>query len=310
VIFEVSSLFGQLEFGAEPIRRPDSGLDSSLENLLTGYVVRSGELTIFRMRLIEHDDRTISLPASAEGFLIEVSLLQSHSRRSIHNRESTTFVFEEDAIYIRSLSEPYRAELSGPFDIIVFEMPLLLLRSVSEAAGLTAVRALELPTGEIDPILSNLAKALLPAFESPNAVGQLFIDQLTTAICTHIVHRYGKRSSIKPSKPRKLSRSHETLAKEMLLSNMGRSVSIIKIAHACNLSRGYFIHAFRETTGATPYQWLLNERIVRARMLLTDANAPLSHVAIACGFSDQSHFTRAFTSAVGVAPGAWRRGVK
>ncbi|WP_345774973.1 helix-turn-helix transcriptional regulator [Sinorhizobium sp. K101] len=55
------------------------------------------------------------------------------------------------------------------------------------------------------------------------------------------------------------------------------------------------------------YRWLLRERITRARTLLLESDAALSEVAISCGFSDQSHFTRVFSSIVGTTPGAWRR---
>ncbi|MEH7872292.1 transposase [Rhizobium laguerreae] len=43
--------------------------------------------------------------------------------------------------------------------------------------------------------------------------------------------------------------------------------------------------------------------------LLRTSNAPLAEVAIACGFADQSHFTRVFASVVGATPGNWRRNV-
>ncbi|MDB5496304.1 MAG: helix-turn-helix transcriptional regulator, partial [Phenylobacterium sp.] len=35
--------------------------------------------------------------------------------------------------------------------------------------------------------------------------------------------------------------------------------------------------------------------------------ASLSMIALACGFADQSHFTRVFTRRVGLSPGAWRK---
>ncbi len=56
-----------------------------------------------------------------------------------------------------------------------------------------------------------------------------------------------------------------------------------------------------------PYQWRLHERTSRARTLLLETDASLSEVAIACGFSDQGHFTRALSTVVGVTPGMWRR---
>lgn len=104
---------------------------------------------------------------------------------------------------------------------------------------------------------------------------------MTTAIGTYLVQRYGGRSVATPNRSRSLSRMHEHLAKSLLLENLEGDISIEQVAQACNLSRGYFIRAFRETTGMTPYQWLVSQRIDRARTLLRTSNAPLAEVAIA-----------------------------
>jgi AraC-like DNA-binding protein len=156
-------------------------------------------------------------------------------------------------------------------------------------------------------VLSHLAQALVPALERPHEASALFVDQLATTIGTHLVQRYGGRPAAQPLRSRKLSRAHELLAKTLLLDNLNGSISMLDVARACNLSRGYFIHAFRETTGLTPYQWLLNERIMSAKELLRSSDTSLSELAISCGFADQSHFTRVFTSLVGTTPGNWRR---
>ena len=48
-------------------------------------------------------------------------------------------------------------------------------------------------------------------------------------------------------------------------------------------------------------------RIEAAKAMLRRREAPLSSIALACGFADQSHFTRVFTRRVGLSPGAWRK---
>jgi AraC-like DNA-binding protein len=56
-----------------------------------------------------------------------------------------------------------------------------------------------------------------------------------------------------------------------------------------------------------PHQWLLRQRIEKAKDLLAQGTQPLSTMASACGFADQSHFTRVFTRVVGLTPAEWRR---
>ncbi|WP_429347896.1 helix-turn-helix transcriptional regulator [Paraburkholderia sp. Clong3] len=106
---------------------------------------------------------------------------------------------------------------------------------------------------------------------------------------------------------RRLSSLHEARGKDILLAKTHGNVSLEEIASACNLSRSYFNRALRETTHCTPHQCLLEQRIERARRLLRTSDSSLSEIAIACGFTDQSHFTRTFSQLVGTPPGNWRR---
>jgi AraC family transcriptional regulator len=56
-----------------------------------------------------------------------------------------------------------------------------------------------------------------------------------------------------------------------------------------------------------PHQWLQQRRIDKAKQLLRADTMALAEVAAACGFADQSHFTRVFTRTLGIGPGHWRR---
>jgi transcriptional regulator GlxA family with amidase domain len=59
--------------------------------------------------------------------------------------------------------------------------------------------------------------------------------------------------------------------------------------------------------GMPPHQWLTKRRIERAKQLLQEAQLELADIAVACGFVDQSHFTRVFSQSEGQSPGMWRR---
>ena len=63
----------------------------------------------------------------------------------------------------------------------------------------------------------------------------------------------------------------------------------------------------RETTGLAPHQWLTRRRVQRARELLAQTTMDLADIALACGFVDQSHFSRVFARTEKQSPGRWRR---
>jgi AraC-like DNA-binding protein len=96
-------------------------------------------------------------------------------------------------------------------------------------------------------------------------------------------------------------------AKEHLMENLARDVSLEELAAAVDLSKSHFSRGFRESTGYPPHRWLLSARIDKAKSLLLSSKLSLAEIALEVGFADQSHFTRTFTKLVSVSPRAWLR---
>jgi AraC family transcriptional regulator len=80
-----------------------------------------------------------------------------------------------------------------------------------------------------------------------------------------------------------------------------------ELASACRLSPSHFSKAFRHTVGCPPHQWLLTQRVERAKHLILNTSQSLSEIALTTGFADQSHLTRVFSQRVKASPAAWRR---
>lgn len=85
------------------------------------------------------------------------------------------------------------------------------------------------------------------------------------------------------------------------------TIRIEALASHARLSVSYFCRAFRGTFGAPPHAFIMQCRIDRALGLLIDSDEPVAQIAIACGFSDQAHFSRVFSQKAGMPPSAWRR---
>ncbi|RCV89551.1 AraC family transcriptional regulator [Billgrantia montanilacus] len=82
---------------------------------------------------------------------------------------------------------------------------------------------------------------------------------------------------------------------------------VADMAGRCHLAEAVFARQFRALTGLSPHEWLVQQRLARARELLRVGNASLTEVAQACGFADSAHFSRSFRRRHGVSPSAWRR---
>ena len=94
---------------------------------------------------------------------------------------------------------------------------------------------------------------------------------------------------------------------EYMLSRLPEQVELQELAALAGLSQWHFCRAFKASTGVSPYQWQLDERMKMVQRLLLNSEIPLEAVAEATGFSDSMHLIRTFKKRSGETPGAWRR---
>jgi AraC family transcriptional regulator len=92
-----------------------------------------------------------------------------------------------------------------------------------------------------------------------------------------------------------------------LRERIAHPAPVHEIAQHVSLSASHFSRAFRETFGVSPHVYVIRLRMERAQRLLLDSDESLDEIAVACGFSDQTHFCRCFRREIGQPPGRWRR---
>jgi len=80
-----------------------------------------------------------------------------------------------------------------------------------------------------------------------------------------------------------------------------------ELADAAGLSAFHFAKLFKQSTGSSPHQYILQRRLERAKELLRNPQMSLSEVSQHTGFADQSHLTNVFRRFVGVTPAKFRR---
>ena len=83
-------------------------------------------------------------------------------------------------------------------------------------------------------------------------------------------------------------------------------LTLQEMAECAGLSTAHFCEAFRKSTGESPHQFLLRQRVERAKEMLGEAEMHILDVALACGFKTQQHFARVFRRTCGVSPTGYR----
>ncbi len=93
-------------------------------------------------------------------------------------------------------------------------------------------------------------------------------------------------------------------------NNFEREISITDIAKYVFLSPSYFTRAFKENTGLSPMQYLLNIRIKRACELLRETDHKVGEIALSVGFSNQQRFNDMFKKQTNMTPMQYRNSSK
>ena len=202
--------------------------------------------------------------------------------------------------------------MDKPFHSVHFYFPRKFLNAIADDANAPRISDLRYTPGQgaDDPVMRAITSSIYPALDRPNEVSRIFVDHVMLAMGYHVAQTYGGLEvAVHPARGG-LAPWQEHRVKEIIEVNLDGEVSIAQLASECGLSTGHFSRAFRQTTGTTPHQWLLDRRVAKAKQLLQDKQRLLSEIALACGFADQSHFTRVFAKHAGTGPAAWRRSIE
>jgi AraC family transcriptional regulator len=224
-------------------------------------------------------------------------------------RHDSSLALPSGALHINDMRHSWLADIRSSFQVINFCIPQWALDDICEDYGAPRSEELHCPMNDarVDAVIQSLALAILPAIIMPDNANRLFLDHAWRAVTAHLAKTYGSLRTNSLSGRGGLAPWQERRAKEMLMADLSGGLTIRQLASACRLSCSHFSQAFRQTVGCPPHQWLLAQRVERAKQMILNTAQPLSDIALETGFADQSHFTRVFTQRVKASPAAWRR---
>lgn len=89
-------------------------------------------------------------------------------------------------------------------------------------------------------------------------------------------------------------------------AHYSQPIRLTDVAQAVGYSAAYLTHLVQTETGQTVKRWIIERRMVQARLLLITTNQPINQIANAVGYSDVSYFTRQFRQIHAISPQVWR----
>ena len=151
-----------------------------------------------------------------------------------------------------------------------------------------------------------IVRWLLMELQAKQIGSSLYIESLTTMLKVHLLRNY---CAVKPNIPNYrggLARHKLKRAIAFINENLDRDLKLIEIASLAAMSPYHFARMFKQSTGSTPYQYLVRQRLVKAKELLRHSNLAIADVGYEVGYKNPSHFAKVFRQHTKVSPKTYR----
>jgi AraC family transcriptional regulator len=174
-----------------------------------------------------------------------------------------------------------------------------------------------------DPVIQQLALALKLEIQTGCMSGRLYGESLGTALAARLVQNYAVSKPSFEFKANTLAQSQLERVIDYMKANLTQDLSILDLATLTGMSESHFSRSFKRSVGIAPYQYLMQQRVERAKQLLEQRSLALakpppqqkppgtgiaiSTIALDCGFANQTHLTKVFRQMTGMTPKAYQK---
>jgi AraC family transcriptional regulator len=157
----------------------------------------------------------------------------------------------------------------------------------------------------VDSLIQQLGLALRSELEMNAGHDHLYVESLVNCLAVHLLKKY---SAVPPRFPHPGPLPHSTLAQVTgyIQEHLDQALRLADIAALAGISACYFASLFKQSTGVSPHQFIVQCRLQRSQQLLKHSDATIADIAIQCGCSSQSHLTRLFRQHLGTTPKTYR----
>jgi AraC family transcriptional regulator len=133
------------------------------------------------------------------------------------------------------------------------------------------------------------------------------LENLQRCICLHLL-RIVQRGAPDRSVPSlSLSIDARQRLEDYVADNLDQRIGVEQLCAVAGLSKHRMLEAFRHTFGTSPKQYIIAQRLQRAKIMLMRTDRSIVEVALDCGFSSHSHMTTTFRSHLNLMPSDIRR---
>jgi AraC family transcriptional regulator len=153
-----------------------------------------------------------------------------------------------------------------------------------------------------DPRIEHIAWALDAERNAGSSGGPLYAESLGVALAAHLLAVYASPAASVRIRARALSSGERQRITRYIEDHLDSSLTLLTLAAQLGMSASHFKALFRRSMGVPVHEYVIQRRVERAKSLLLRTDTPAAEIALATGFSHQSHMARCMRRVLGVTP--------
>jgi AraC family transcriptional regulator len=245
----------------------------------------------------------VEFPAPSDHWLVlplgQPVLVTQKSDDRLHE----SVIQRGDSILVPAGQPKYWCRREGICCALHIHLKPEMIRQTAEASEMDTKRiGLVDCFGKQDLQLHQIAMLLLAELESGGMMGQLYVESLTQVLAIHLLRHYSTITQTVTSENRSLTHTQLQQAIDYIHTYLDRDLSLAELASVINISPTYFASLFKQAMGISPHQYVIQQRVEHAKLMLSKTDLAIADIALQVGFSSQSHLTQQFKRLTGITP--------
>ena len=153
-----------------------------------------------------------------------------------------------------------------------------------------------------EPLIYQIALSLKTELETDAAGSRLYAETMANALAVHLLKHYTTQKATVRDATGGLPKAKLKQVTDYINEYLNQDLSLNELAAMVQMSPTYFGSLFKQATGLAPHQYVVHQRVNRAKTMLLNSHLPIAEIATETGFADQSHLTRHMRRLLGVRP--------
>ena len=243
----------------------------------------------------------------------EYALFMSLAPRPVHYVQAQggntfTGLWNKGDMTIATANTPFFARWADEEHFLLIRIPTQFVQAIATETLPQDPNRLELAPAFMvrNPQIGAIATLLSTELHQNPSSSHLYLDSLANVLTVNLLRHHATTTPEPRVYEGGLPPRQLRYVLDYIDSHLDQEIKLAQLADLLDISQFHFSRLFKQSIGVSPHQYLIQQRVERAKQLLKKTKQSIVEIALDCGFNSHSHLSKQFRQLTGMTPKAYR----